>query len=129
MRAALRPRGLLLDLHPDAVHSPVEVCVGSATHPLGRLDESRHIQDVQFAREARQMAIDAGWFILERETHFTFISHFDTVENWLSYMAEHARKAVIPAELGARARELLPPGAPGELRIPRVIYAARLRRV
>ena len=128
MRAALRPGGLLLDLHPDATHSTVEARVAGATTPLGQLDETLHIQDVHFARAARQTVIDAGWFAIERETRFTFTTHFDSVETWLSYMAEHARKAVIPADLVARARELLPPGTPGELCIPRVVYAARLLR-
>lgn len=129
MRAALRPGGLLLDLHPDTVHSSVEAYVGGATIPVGQLDETRQIQDVRLARAARQTAIDAGWFALERETRFTYISHFDSVETWLTYMAEHARKAVVPAELVASARELLPTGTAGELRRPRVIYAARLRRL
>jgi hypothetical protein len=126
--AALRPGGQLLDLHPDAIHAPVEVCVGDAIVPLGHLDETRHIQDVQIARAARQAAIDAGWFVLEHETRFTFVTHFDTVESWLTYMAEHVQKAVIPAELVARARAVLPPGTAGEVRIPRQIHAARLRR-
>jgi hypothetical protein len=128
MHAALRPGGHLLDLHPDALHAPVEVCVGDAIVPLGHLDQSRHIHDVRIARAARQAAIDAGQFVLERETCFTFVTHFDSVETWLTYMAEHMQKDVVPAELVVRARELLPPGTTGELRIPRQIYAARLRR-
>ena len=128
MHTALRPGGHLLDLRPDALHAPVEVCVGDAIVPLGHLEETRHIHDVHIARAARQEAIDAGLFVLEREARFTFVMHFDTVESWLTYMAEHMQKAVIPAKLVARARELLPPGAAGEVRIPRQIYAARLRR-
>lgn len=128
MHAALRPGGHLLDLHPDALHAPVEICVGDAIVPLGYLDETRHIHEVQVARSARQAAIDAGQFVMERETRFTFVTHFDTVETWLTYMSEHMRKAVVPAELVARARELLPLGTTGEVRIPRQIYTARLRR-
>ena len=128
IHAALRPAGLLLDLHPDAMHSQIEVCIGGAIHRLGQLDETLHIQDVRVARAARQTTIDAGLFVLEREIRFTFVSHFGAVEAWLTYMAEHAQKALIPAELVARARELLPPGAAGEVRVRRRIYAARLRR-
>ncbi len=126
--AALRPGGLLLDVHPDATHAPVEVCIGGEIVRLGHLDETRHVQDVHVARAARQVAIETQQFVLEREVRFTFVSHFDTVESWLTYMAEHAQKAGIPAELVARARELLPEGRAGEVRIPREIYAARLRR-
>jgi hypothetical protein len=129
MHTALRPGGHLLDLHPDALHAPVEVRLGDAIMPLGHLDETRHIHDVHIARAARQAAIDAGQFVLERETRFTFVTHFDSVDTWLTYMAEHMQKDVVPAELVARARELLPPGAAGEMRIPRQIYAARLWRI
>lgn len=128
IHAALRPGGLVLDLHPDALHAPVEVLVADAIVPLARLDETQHIQDVQVARAERQAAIDKGLFALEREIRFTFLNHFDSVEGWLTYMAEHVQKAIIPAELVARARELLPPGTVGEVRIPRQIYGARLRR-
>src|SRR5262245_5691421 len=116
MHSALRPGGRLLDLHPDALHSPVEACVGDAIMPLGHLDETRHIHDVHVARAARQAATDAGLFVLEREVRFTFVTHYDTVESWLTYMAEHVQKAVIPTELVARARGLLPPGTAGGVR-------------
>lgn len=128
LRDALRPRGLLLNIHPEADHAPVEVCIGDQIFPLGRLDETRHIQDVHIARAALRTVLDAGWFVVERESWFTFVSHFDTVDSWLAYMAEHASKAVIPTDLVARARALLPPGTEGEVRSPRMIYAARLRR-
>ena len=128
MHTALRPGGQLLDLHPDAVHSPVEVDAGGTIVLLGHLDDTLHIRDVHSALAARQVVIDAGKFVLEREIRFTFITHFDSVENWLRFMAEHAQKSVIPAELAARARELLPPGTAGEVRIRRQTYAARLRR-
>src|SRR5215469_477313 len=128
MHSALRPGGQLLDLHPDAVHSPVAVEAGGTIVPHGHLDDTLHIRDVHGALAARQVVIDAGQFILERETRFTFITHFDSVDSWLRFMAEHAQKSVIPAELVARARELLPPGTAGEVRIRRQTYAARLRR-
>jgi len=128
MHAALRPGGLLLDLHPEALHAPVEVRVGDAILPLGHLDETRHIHDVQVARAGRQVAVDARQFVVERETRFTFVTHFESVETWLTYMAEHMHKAVVSPELVARARALLPPGTEGEVRIPRQISAARLRR-
>ena len=128
MHTALRPSGQLLDLHPDAVHSSVEVEVGGAIVPLGLLDDTLHIRDVHSALAARQVVIDAGQFVLEREIRFTFITHFDSVESWLRFMAEHAQKSVIPAELAGRARMLLPPESSGEVRIRRKTYAAWLRR-
>ena len=126
---ALRPRGLLLNLHPEAAHSKIEARVGRKTIPLGQLDETQLIHDVTVARRGLQTVIDARRFVIEREVHFTYILHFGNVDEWLAYMAEHAKKAIIPAEVIARARAALPPGTVGELRRPREIYAARLRRV
>src|SRR5262249_27221323 len=127
MHTALRPGGQLLDLHPDAVHSPVEVDAGGTIVPLGHLDDTLHIRDVHAALAARQVVIDAGQFVLEREIRFTFITHFDSVERWLRFMAEHAQKSVIPAELAARARVLLPPGTSREGPLPRPTHSAQPR--
>lgn len=118
----------MLNIHPEAVHTPVEIRAGNQVFPLGRLDDTLHIEDVRVARAALRTALDAGWFVVERETQFTFISYYDTVESWEVYRAEHGSRSVVPPELRARALALLPPGAEGELRTPRTIYAARLRR-
>ncbi len=125
--AALRPRGLLLDLQ-EATHAWVEVGVGGAILSIGHLHERQDIQDIHIMLTGRQAAIDAGQFVLERETRFTFVEHFDTVESWLTYRAEHEQGAAIPAEVVARARALLPPGTAGEVRISSEVSAARLQR-
>jgi hypothetical protein len=130
IHAALRPHGLLLDVHPDATHSPVEIAVAcGAVMSLGHLDDTQHIQDVLVTRAARQGAIDAGQFALESEVRFTFLSHFDNIESWLAYRSQQTTKGILPADLLEHARELLPPETAGEVRIPRQLYAARLRRM
>ncbi len=129
IHAALRPRGLLLNLLPQANYGVVEVGIGGVILWLGYLgDETRDLQDFHVVLAAQQAAIDARLFLLEREVRFTFVEHFDTVESWLTYKAEHEQGAIIPAELVARARELLPPGTAGEVRISGEHYAVRLRR-
>jgi len=127
--AALRPGGLLLNLLPDTSHRAVEVSVGGAILRLGHLDATpRDIQDVHVTFAALQAALDARLFVLERETRFMFVDHFDTVESWLTYVAEHEQGVSIQASLLARARELLPPLTAGEVRISCEFYAARLWR-
>jgi len=126
--AALRPRGLLLNLLPDTTHRAVEVSVGGAILRLGHLDDTRGIQEFHVMLAAQQAALDARLFVLERETRFMFVDHFDTVESWLTYVAEHEQGVSIQALLLARARELLPPGTTGEVRISGEFYAARLWR-
>jgi len=126
--AALRPCGLLLNLLPDITHRAVEVSVGGAILRLGHLDDTRDIRDFHVTLAAQQAAMDARLFVLERETRFTFVDHFDTVESWVTDVAEHEQGVIIQASLVARAHELLPPGAAGEVRISRQFYAARLWR-
>jgi hypothetical protein len=76
-----------------------------------------------------QTVVVAGRFARDRDVSFTFIYHLDSVDAWLEYMAEHWSSAIISADVIARAREALPPGMEGEMRIPRIIRATRLRRV
>jgi len=129
IHATLRPRGLLLNLLPDTTHRAVEVDVGSAILRLGHLDATLgDIQGFHVTLAAQQAAIDARLFVLERETRFMFVDRFDTVESWLTYVAEHEQGVIIQASLLARARELLPPGTAGEVRISSQLYAARLWR-
>ena len=64
----------------------------------------------------------------ECATTFEFVYHFDSVDEWLSYMAAFWQAAVIEPAVVTRSRALLPPGD-GELRIHQRMYAARLRRI
>ncbi len=124
--AALRPCGLPLNLLPDATHWSVAVSVGGDLVRLGHLDNTRHVQELHVTLAAQQAAIGAGVYVLERETYFTFIEHFDTVDSWLTNI--EFKRAIIPAELVARARKLLPPGKVGEVLLSQQFYAARLSR-
>lgn len=127
IHSALRPGGLLLDIHPEPKHPWLVAQVDAQTIPVGQLDESFRIGTVRFARAALQEVSDNGLFVLERETTFVFIYHFADVDAWLGHMAGHWASAGIPADMAKRARELLATGK-GELRIPREIHAARLRK-
>lgn len=127
IHSALRPGGLLLDIHPEPMHPWLVAQVDAQAIPVGQLDESIRIGTVRFARAALQQGIDERLFISERETTFVFTYHFASVDAWLGHMAEHWASAGIPAEMAERARDLLATGK-GELRIPREIHAARLRK-
>ena len=127
IHSALRPGGLLLDIHPEPKHPWLVAQVDAQTIPVGQLDESFRIGTVRFARAALQEVSDNGLFVFERETTFVFIYHFADVDAWLGHMAGHWASAGIPADMAKRARELLATGE-GELRIPRELHAARLRK-
>jgi hypothetical protein len=133
LHAALRPQGLLLDVRPGPRHPLVAIQRGTAVDGgehlvrVGKMDVSYRIKTLVIADAAVQTLIDAGRFVREQVKTFTFIYHFDSVETWLAYMAEHWSNARISARLIARARDELSAGA-GELRILRAVQASRLRR-
>lgn len=127
IHSALRPGGLLLDIHPEPRHPWVVAQVDEQTIPIGQLDESFRIGTVLSACAALRSVTDAGLFVPERETTFTFIYHFASVDSWLGHMEGHWASAGIPAGVAERARELLATGA-DYLRIPREIHMTRLRK-
>jgi hypothetical protein len=60
---------------------------------------------------------------------FTFVYHFDSVDAWQVYMTEHWHSSIVSTETIAQASDALPSGVEGEVRIPRIIRATRLRRI
>jgi hypothetical protein len=128
MWAALRPDGLLLDIRPAPERPWVQVWRGESVTTVGQIDDSYRFGTLQVADAAVQTVVAAGRFARERDVTFTYVYHLDSVDAWLDYMAEHWSSAIISADVIARAREALPPGVEGEVCIPRIIRAARLRR-
>lgn len=127
IHTALRPGGLLLDIHPEPTHPWVEAQRGSHSEPLGRLDLSTRMESLRTARAAVQAVVDAGLFTREYDTSFVFTYHFASLGVWLDYMASEWTSAGIADELIERVREALLAGG-GEIRIPREIHATRLRK-
>jgi hypothetical protein len=129
IRDALRPGGLLLDIRPAPEYPDVEVWRKGEAIASGQIDDSYRIGTILATDAAMQRAIDAGWFMREQDLRFTFVYHFDSVNAWLEYMSAGWHSAHISSETISRAREALPAGVEGELRIPRIIRATRLRRI
>ncbi|HEX6543900.1 MAG TPA: hypothetical protein VF040_19250 [Ktedonobacterales bacterium] len=127
IHAALRPGGLLLDIHPEPENPWLEARTGERIVRLGKLDVSCRTETVLSARESLQRVIDAGLFVRERDITFTFIYHFASPDAWNSYMSEHWSTARLPAGMVERADDALSSGA-GELCIPRDLHATRLRK-
>jgi hypothetical protein len=127
IHTALRPDGVLLDIHPEPTHAAIEVHLPDHVVLLGPIDQSAQIADIVAARATLQATIDAHQWWRERAVSFEVLYHFESVDEWLQHLADRGSSAVIPPSLIARARELLRSG-PGTLRMLRSVYAARLRR-
>jgi hypothetical protein len=132
---SLRPDGLLLDVRPAPQH-PWVVIYRGANHVdqtgrivrVGQMDDSYRIETQVVADAAVQTMIAAGRFGRERAETFTVVYHFESVEAWLTYMADHWSSARISASLIEEARAELA-REPGEVRVLRAIRAVRLRAV
>lgn len=127
LHAALRASGVLLDVRPAPEHPWLEIQRRAETVRIGQLDDSYRHTTLAAASSAIAPFVETCRLVRERATTFTFIYHYDSVDAWLAYMAEHWHTARIPAELVACARAIFEPGA-GEVRILRAINAARYRR-
>ncbi|MEE9198879.1 MAG: hypothetical protein V3U26_03675 [Dehalococcoidia bacterium] len=125
---ALRPGGILLDIHPEPDHSGVEVQVNGRRIQVGQLDESAFIEDVHAARRVLVSIVDAGHFAPEEERVFEFLYHFDGVDALGTFLTEDWRHAEIAPAVLSRARGLLAEGE-GEVLIREPVRAARLSRL
>jgi hypothetical protein len=138
LHASLRPHGVLLDVRPAPLHPWVEIhhtckstdgeCSdeGERVVCIGQLDDAYRIGTQVVADAALQTLADAGRFARERSVQFTFAYHFDDVESWLAYMAEHWSTAKVSADLLTRARQESSK-EPGEVSVLRAIQATLWR--
>lgn len=96
---------------------------------MGRLDSSIFAGDIHTARESLASTIARGLFLIEEETEFEFLYHFDDLDECKSYLLEEDWCET--AEDGAlleSTRDLLSQGE-GEILMRVQVRAARLRRL
>ncbi len=126
--AALRPRGVLLDVHPEPEHSPVEIRRIAETIAIGQVDQIEDIADITGAYASLRQVLDAGLYVLEDERTFDFVRHFESIETMLAYREARQSSGTIAEEVLVRGRELLAE-APGEVCVRHMIRAACYRKV
>ncbi len=112
LHQALRPAGVLLDIHPEPQHPRVEIVRGNHSTPVGSLDWTQDIRDIREARERLVSVQRAGLFRVEGRRLFTFRIYHDDVDAWLAFREEHDSTNVVPPDvLRAARREMRAPGA------------------
>lgn len=125
---ALRPGGVLVDLHPQPTNSQLEVWLGDRIEQLGHLNEEDDIRDILEARLRLDRVEEEGWYATERRRAFDLLLHFPGVDDWLAYRTEKEAASEVPEDLVSRARHLLS-GSEGELVIREPVRASALRRL
>jgi hypothetical protein len=121
---------VLLDLHPEPDKPRVEVVLPHRGNvQLGRIDNSALVGNIHAAREALALLIEQHWFAHERSLVFDFISHFQTVDDWLRHRQDRRSTSIVPPQIIERAGELLSAHPTGELRVSERVLATRFRRM
>jgi hypothetical protein len=125
---ALRPGGLLLDVRPEPGDAVVEVVSAGRAARIGVVEESERGDRIRRARAALTRIVRRGWLVRERAVRFRFVSHADTVDDWLAHREEKGATSVLDPALVEQARALLAGGA-GPLRLRERATATRYRRL
>ncbi len=88
---ALRPNGILLDIHPRDVPSPVSALFADQTsNPIGEtFYAGSFIGDVEAAESALALQETQGHYANEQQTEFDFLHHF-TLDQWHTYFTAEA---------------------------------------
>jgi|SRR6266498_2395372 len=137
----VKPSGILIDIHPVAESSPVEIHQGGKIDLAGDLSVRQWCTDYEQADSALTEITRRGLFVIERESMFDSLTHYDSVEEMRAALKESIHKfardaqsideAVPHAEaMAARAEELMQAAASGaELIVRERAHISRLRPV
>jgi hypothetical protein len=135
----LKPTGALIDIHPVAVSSPIEIHQGGKINLAGNLLVRQWCIDYQQADNALTEITQRGLFAVERESTFDSLTHYSSVAEMRTDLKESidkfardarsAGEAVPDAErLAARAEEMMQTVVgEAELIVRERVHISRLR--
>ncbi len=135
----LKPTGALIDIHPVAKSSPIEIHQGGKIDLAGYLSVRQWCFDYQQADNALTEITQRGLFAIERESVFDSLTHYDSVEEMRTALKEAIDKFARNAQsvdesaphaeaLVARADELMKAAvSEAELIIREPTHISRLR--
>ena len=103
---ALRPGGLLIDLRPLSLDSPLEVLGAEGEQRAGLVDMSADLPDDRAVDEAIHAAVRAEVFLPREVREFGFAYYWQTFDGMLNYTRERWDTAVFPADTLAKAQSL-----------------------
>jgi hypothetical protein len=139
IRRLLKPTGALIDIHPVAESSPIEIHQGGKIDLAGYLSVRQWCIDYQQADNALAEITQRGLFAVEREGVFDSLTHYASVAEMRTDLKEaidkFARDAQSAGEaaphveaLAARAEELMQAAvSEAELIVREQTHISRLR--
>ena len=141
IRRLLKSTGILIDIHPVAESSPIEIHQGGKIDLAGNLSVRQWCTDYQQADIALTEIKQRGLFALERERVFDSLTHYDSAAELRTSLneaiAKFAREAQSADEavpqvdaLAKRADELMLAAVSGaELIVRERTHISRLRPI
>jgi len=135
----VKPNGILIDIHPVAEASPIEIHRGEKIERVGDLSVRQWCSDYQHADEALTVIKQRGLFMVERESIFNSLTYYDSVAemrtDWKEAIDKFARDAQSIAEsvphaeaMAARAQAMMQTAANGaELIVGERVHISRLK--
>jgi hypothetical protein len=139
IRRLLKPSGVLIDIHPVSVSSPVEIHQGGQIDRVGEWLVRQWCIDYQEADSAISEVIGRGLFVIEQAKVFDSLTHYDSAAEMRTVMKESiakfardagsAEEPVPQAEaLADQAEELMQvPGGGAEVIVREPTHIKRLR--
>ena len=103
---ALRPGGILVDLRPLSLDSPLEVVTGRRAERAGLVDMSADLPDDRAVDEAIEAALRAQIFLPREVREFGFTYYWQSFDGMLKYTRERWDTAVFPTDTLTTAQEL-----------------------
>jgi hypothetical protein len=103
----LKPGGLLIDIHPTSQPPRLEVHLDGEVWLAGYVGDRDNFIDYIQADQALLQVEARRLFHLERQKHFSFLHHADTIPEMLEYLAAEWSSAFFPPETLARAENLM----------------------
>jgi len=137
----LKQAGKLIDIHPVAEPSPIEIHLGEKIERVGDLSVRQWCSDYQHADEALTEIKQRGLFMIEREGMFNSLTYYDSAAemrtDWKAAIDKFARDAQSIAEsvpqaeaMAARAEELMQAAGSGaELIVGERVHISRLKPI
>ena len=94
----LKPSGFLIDIHPVAVHSSIEIHKNENIDLVGQLEVSQWCVDFQEADEALDEIIRRGTFTVEQKGMFDTLTYYDSATEMGTALKESIHKYVREGE-------------------------------
>lgn len=125
---ALRPAGVLVDIHPQPEGLRIKIESADRSIPIGTIDGNDDSRSIRQARRRLAAVQREGLFCLEGRRIFDLRSYHESVEAWMEYDRDHGYTSVIPPELLRRTRQALRSEG-GKIVLIEPVRASALRRL